>query len=244
MITAYFDAIRKLLEAVERDEAQAMEAAAQAVARCVTAGGVVHAFGCGHSHMLCEEIFYRAGGLACIHPIFDTGLMLHEGALRSSDLERTVGYGTALMKRVEIRPGEVLFVFSTSGRNPVPVEVALAGKEKGATVVAITSRAYSGSQPSRHPSGKRLMDVADIVIDNHVPPGDALLTLPGLPTPFAPGSTVVGAAILNAVLARAVELIAEAGMEPPVFFSGNLEGTDEHNSALAERYRPRVPELR
>jgi uncharacterized phosphosugar-binding protein len=244
MITAYFDRIRELLRAVEREEAAAMEAAARAVARCVAAGGVIHAFGCGHSHILCEEIFYRAGGLACIHPIFDTGLMLNEGALRSSDLERMVGYGATLMKREDIRPGEVLFVVSTSGRNPVPVEVALAGKEKGATVVAVTSRAYSGSQPPRHPSGKKLMDVGDIVIDNHVPPGDAILSLPGLRTPFGPGSTVVGAAILNGILARAVQLMTEAGVEPPVFFSGNLEGTDAHNRALAERYRPRVPALK
>lgn len=244
MISAYLDRIRELMATVEREEAAPMEAAAQAIARSVADGGVVHLFGCGHSHILCEEVFYRAGGLACIHPIFNTGLMLHEGALQSSDLERMTGYGATIMKREDIRPGEVLVVLSTSGRNPVPVEVALAGKEKGATVVVLTSRAYSASQSPRHPNGKRLMDCGDIVINNHAPPGDATLTVPGLDQPFAPSSTVVGAAILNAVLARAVQIMTEMGVEPPVFLSGNLEGTDAHNRALAERYRSRVPALK
>jgi len=244
VITRYFDRIRELLAAVEQTEAGAMEAAAQAVSRSVADGGVVHLFGCGHSHMLCEELFYRAGGLACIHPIFNTGLMLHEGALQSSDLERMAGYGTTLMTREDIRPGEVLVVLSTSGRNPVPVEVALAGKGKGAIVVVVTSRAYSASQPPRHSSGRRLMDCGDIVIDNHVPPGDATLSLPGLDQPFAPASTVLGAAILNGVLARAVEIMGEAGVQAPVFLSGNLEGADAHNRSLAEQYRGRVPALK
>lgn len=170
--------------------------------------------------------------------------MLHQGAIRSSDLERTVGYGTLLMKRQEVRPGEVLVVISTSGRNPVPVEVALAGKEMGATVIAITSIAYSSSQAPRHPNGKRLSDAGDIVIDNFVPPGDATLSLPGLPTPFAPASTVVGAAILQATLARAVEILVGRSVTPPLFLSGNMDGSDEHNAALVAQYRTRVPALR
>jgi uncharacterized phosphosugar-binding protein len=170
--------------------------------------------------------------------------MLHEGALESSRLERTVGYGARLMVGQDVRPGEVLVVISTSGRNPVPVEVALAGRALGATVVAITSRAYSGSQPPRHPSGKRLADAGDIVIDNKIPPGDAVLAPDGYATPFAPASTVVGAAIINGFLARAIEVLTARGVQPPVFLSGNLEGADAHNIALAERYRQRVPALR
>jgi len=244
MIDAFVKQVTDLIAAVASDEKAAMNEAAAAIARSVAAGGVVHLFGCGHSHILCEETFYRAGGLACIHPILDSGLMLHEGAVRSSDLERMAGYGTLLMKRQDIRPGEVLVVMSTSGRNPVPVEVALAGKAKGATVVSLTSRAYSLSQPSRHSSGKRLLDVGDIVIDNHAPPGDAALSSPGLRTSFAPVSTVVGAAILNATLAKAIEFMVEQGVEPPVFVSGNLEGSDAHNLALVARYSPRIPMLR
>lgn len=229
---------------MEAEQAEAIDSAAQAIAKSIEEGGVIHLFGCGHSHLLCEEVFFRAGGLACIHPILDTGVMLHEGALRASDLERFHGYGTLLMQRQEIRPREVLIVISTSGRNPVPVEVALAGKEKGATVVAITSLAYSASQAARSSNGMRLSDTGDIVIDNFVPPGDAALALPSLQTPFAPVSTVIGTAIVNAMLARAVEILVDKGVTPPVFLSGNLDGADAHNRSLAEKYRARVPALR
>lgn len=243
-MSAYINQLQTLLTTVREQEASVMETVAVAMADSVGAGGVVHLFGCGHSHILCEELFYRAGGLACVQPIFDTGLMLHEGALRSSELERMVGYGTVLMKNVQIEPGELLFVISTSGRNPVPVEVAQSGKAKGATVVAITSLAYATSQPPRHPSGKRLGDLSDMVIDNHVPVGDAALSLPTLAVPFGPVSTVVGAAILNGIFARAIELLVQAGLVPPLFLSGNIDGADAHNEALVQRYRGRIHTLR
>jgi uncharacterized phosphosugar-binding protein len=200
----------------------------------------VHFFGAGHSHILCEDAFYRAGGLVPINPIFDVNLMLHNGAPRSSRLERMTGYAETFMESCNIRPGEIVFVISTSGRNGVPIDVALLAKEKGAKVVSITSLEYSMSQSSRHPSGKRLFEACDIYIDNHCPIGDALLSLEKFPMPLSPGSTIAGAYILQTILSTAIKIIVDKGLTPPVFLSGNLEGGDEHNKMLIEKYKGRI----
>jgi uncharacterized phosphosugar-binding protein len=200
-------------------------------------------FGCGHSHILTEEVFYRAGGLVPVRPIFYEPLMLHEGAVLSSELERRNGLAASFMDDQDIRKGEVVFVLSTSGRNPVPVDAALAAKAKGAFTVGITSIEYSHSQPSRHISGRRLSDAVDLAIDNHAVIGDAVLTHERVKVPFTPTSTVVGAAILNAVLAQAIADLAERGIEPPVYLSGNIDGAEAHNESLIAKYRERIPLL-
>lgn len=200
-------------------------------------------FGCGHSHILTEEVFYRAGGLVPVRPIFYEPLMLHEGAVLSSELERRNGLAASFMDDQDIRKGEVVFVLSTSGRNPVPVDAALAAKAKGAFTVGITSIEYSHSQPSRHISGRRLSDAVALAIDNHAVIGDAVLTHERVKVPFTPTSTVVGAAILNAVLAQAIADLAERGIEPPVYLSGNIDGAEAHNESLIATYRERIPLL-
>lgn len=243
MIRTYFDEIRTMLSQVEQTENEAMNQAAEKIAESIQSGGIVHLFGCGHSHILTEEVFYRAGGLVPIRPIFVEQLMLHEGAVRSSELERQNGLGKTFMEDQDIRPGEVMVVLSTSGRNPVPVDAALIAKAKGAVTVGITSLDYSKSQPSRHDSGKHLYNSVDIVINNYAVQGDAVLRHDQVKVPFTPTSTVIGAAILNAVLAKAVVLMAENGFEPPVFLSGNIDGADNHNQALIEKYKGRIPLL-
>lgn len=243
MIETYFHKIEEMLREVLAAEAGRMRQAAAKVADCIAAGGIVHLFGCGHSHILTEEVFYRAGGLVPVRPIFYEPLMLHEGAVKSSELERQNGLAERFMAEQDIRPGEVMFVLSTSGRNPVPVDVAQAAKAKGAYTIGITSMAYSQSQPSRHISGLRLADAVDLAVDNRSVKGDAVLTHEKVGTPFAPTSTVVGAAILNAILAGAVSELAERGVEPPVFLSGNIDGADAHNAALIANYRERIPLL-
>ncbi|MEF3305019.1 SIS domain-containing protein [Paenibacillus sp. GYB003] len=243
MIDAYFQSIETMLGRVLASEKDRMRQAASKVADCIAEGGIVHLFGCGHSHILTEEVFYRAGGLVPIRPIFYEPLMLHEGAVRSSELERQNGLASAFMDGQDIREGEVMFVLSTSGRNPVPVDAALAAKAKGAYTIGITSFEYSGSQPSRHVSGKRLSDAVDLAIDNKAAKGDAVLTHERVKVPFTPTSTVVGATILNAVFAQAIADLAERGIEPPVYLSGNIDGADAHNEALIARYRGRIPLL-
>lgn len=240
MIKQYMHKINFLLEKVEKEEYKVMKESAQKVSEAIQAGGVIHLFGCGHSHLLTEEVYYRAGGLVPIHPILHEPLMLHEGAVRSSQFERKNDYAGSFMEEQDIREGDVIFVISTSGRNPVPVDVAHIAKGKGAFVVGITSIEYSSSQPSRHTGGEHLYDVVDLVINNHAPVGDALLTHEKVKVSFSPSSTVIGSTILNAIFAEAITLMAEKDFEPPVFLSGNIEGSDEHNQQLIEKYSERI----
>ncbi len=240
MMDTYFDVIGGLFDKVRAEQAKSIREAAEKVAACIQQGGIIHLFGCGHSHILTEEVFYRAGGLVPIRPILIEKLMLHEGAVRSSELERQNDLAVEFMSKQDIRKGEVVFVLSTSGRNPVPVDVALMAKEKGAFTVGITSLEYSKSMPSRHSSGKHLADAVDLVIDNFSVKGDAVLSHPGLQVPFTPSSTVIGALILNALFAESIAIMIEQGFNPPVFLSGNIDGSDEHNQALVEAYKGRI----
>lgn len=243
MLHTYFEHIRRILNQVEEREVEAISKAAQKTAETIMEGGIIHLFGCGHSHILTEEVFYRAGGLVPIRPIFVEELMLHEGAVRSSELERQNDLAASFMSEQDIRPGEVMFVLSTSGRNPVPIDTAQIARQKGAFTIGITSLEYSQSQPSRHVSGKHLFNSVDLAIDNYSVKGDAVLTHPGLPVPFTPTSTVIGAAILNGIFAEAIAVMIEQGYEPPVYLSGNIDGADDHNRRLIERYRDRIPLL-
>lgn len=243
MIDSYFEKINIMLNTVLEKEKENMKKAAGEVASAIEKGGIIQLFGCGHSHILTEEVFYRAGGLVPIKPIFHEPLMLHEGAMLSSQLERKNNYASIFMEDQDIRKNDLMIVLSTSGRNPVPIDAALIAKEKGAYVIGITSYEYSNSQPSRHDSGKRLYEAVDLAIDNHSVIGDAVLTHEKVAEPFSPTSTVVGAAILNAILAEAIVIMAENGFAPPVFLSGNIEGADDHNQSLVVKCQNRIPLL-
>ncbi|MBM7586223.1 putative phosphosugar-binding protein [Bacillus pakistanensis] len=243
MIQHYFSKLNELFIEVENNEKDNMILAANQISASIQNDGIVHIFGCGHSHILAEEAFYRAGGLAPINPIFEESLMLHEGATRSSNLEKQNGYADTFLEKHDIRKGDVIFVVSTSGRNPVPIDTCLFAKERGAFVIGITSVQYANSQASRHISKKHLHDVVDLVIDNHSVSGDAILTHPRVPVSFTPTSTVIGTTILNAILSEAIKLMVEDGFEPPIFLSGNLENGSKHNQALIEKYENRIPLL-
>lgn len=243
MLKSYFKQAQERLEFVEKNETPAMLFAAKKVADAIQSGGIIQLFGCGHSHILTEEVFYRAGGLVPIKPIFVEPLMLHEGAVQSSQLERKSDYAANFLKDQDFQKDDLVFVISTSGRNPVPVDVALAAREKGAFVIGITSLSYSASQSSRHSTGKHLFNSVDLVIDNHSVPGDAVLSYEGVDVPFGPTSTVVGVTILNAIFAEAIKEMADAGFEPPIFLSGNIDGSDEHNHKLINKYSERIPLL-
>ncbi|PJW13796.1 sugar isomerase domain-containing protein [Geobacillus thermoleovorans] len=243
MIEHYFQKVNERLELVLKHEKDNLKKAAYIVSEAIQKGGIIQLFGCGHSHILTEEVFYRAGGLVPIKPIFFEPLMLHEGAVRSSMLERMNDFAQNFIDHEDIRPEDVFFVLSTSGRNPVPIDVALTAKEKGTYTIAITSLEYSKSQPSRHKSGKLLYEVVDLVINNYSVKGDAILSHESISVPFSPTSTVVGSVILNAIFAEAIVLMAENGLEPPIFLSGNMEGADEHNNRLIARYKERIPIL-
>lgn len=240
MIKRYLDEIRRQLDLVEETQMEVMNRAAQAMADAIQNDHLIYVFGATHAGILAQELFYRAGGLACISPILPPGLTCDVRPITmTSVLERHSGYAQIFMSEVPIQAGDVLIVHSVSGRNAVAVEVAQYGREKGALVIALTSVAYSRSVAPRAGT-KRLFEVADIVLDNCGVIGDAVVEVPGLRQKVSPTSTVIGAVILNALVAQTVALLLERGVEPPVFLSANLDGGDAHNARLLERYRGRV----
>lgn len=237
-------ALRTLSEAYDSQEDK-IEALARELSRAIREKKNVYVSGCSHAGILAEELFYRTGGLAVINPIFVPGLMLNERPITvTSQMERVEGVGRAALSRVEIKPGDVLILHSVSGRNSVPVEMALEGKKAGAFVAVLTSLAYSRSVTSRHSSGKRLFEAADLVIDDCAPAGDAAVSFPGFPEKSGPLSTVTGAALLNAAVCRTIELLLEAGVTPPVFMSANLDGGDEHNRKIFAEYGENIHYMR
>lgn len=243
MLKQYFKKLEELLNVVENAELKNIKKAAVEIARSIQQGGIVHVFGCGHSHILGEELFYRAGGLVPISPLLIEDLMLHKGAVRSSQLEKEERFAEQFMAGVKIQPEDVMIVVSTSGRNHVPIDVAEIARSTGAFVMAITSPRYSDSQPSRHKSGKFLYQSVDVVIDNHIEIGDALMSKEDLDVPFGTGSTIIGAAIINGIMVEAVDRMVKNGFNPPIFKSGNVDGAEEHNRRLINEYKSRIPML-
>ena len=220
--------------------AGAIAAAADAVEAAARNDALVYIFGTGHSHILAEEAHYRAGGLALAVPILSTPLMLHEGAVASTAYERMPGLAATVLRRYPVGAGDVLVIVSNSGVNAATVEAAEAGKASGATVIAITSQDYS--RQAAH--GRiRVADIADIVLDNGAPPGDAVLEVPGSQLRVGPISTSIGAALLNAVFAEAAARLQSSGTAAPVYLSTNMPGAVEANEKLIDRYRPRNPHL-
>jgi uncharacterized phosphosugar-binding protein len=240
---AYLDATLSLLTKVRDEQGTAIREAADLVAHAVSSGGLVHLFGTGHSHLLAEELFYRAGGLAQINPILVDELMLHAGAARSTGLERLTGLAEVLLDNESTGPDDVMIVISNSGGNATSVEMALLARARGISTIGVTSVRHATAPGARQRSGPRLHDVVDVVLDNHGAPGDACLALEGLDQRVGPTSTVVGSAMLNAVVAESVELLIARGHPPDVFASSNMDAGDSINQALVSRYSPRIRAL-
>lgn len=244
MLIHYFEKIQEKLKHVLEQEKKSMLVAAEKIATTIQSNGIIHLFGCGHSHMLTEEMFYRAGGLAPVKPVFIEELMLHKGAVKSSYLERQNDYAEKFIYNQDIQPQDLIIVISTSGLNPVPIDVAIHAKNLGAYVVGISSFYYVDGKASRHTSGKFLSQVVDLALNNHTTKGDAALTYEHSSTPFGPTSTIIGATMLNAIFAEAIKMMVNNGFHAPVFLSGNIDGADEHNQRLIEQYSDRIPLLK
>lgn len=218
----YFQTLRGLLDKVERDEGAAIDQAATMIAAAVDGSHRVVLLGTGHSYALALELCGRAGGFTAFEAIHDAALDMAEGLAKSTAVERLGGYGPILVDHAGLAAGDVLVVISNSGRNAVPVEALLAAKDRGVGTIALTSVAHSTSLPPRAPATGRLCELADVVLDNHGVPGDAAVRLDGVAFPIGPTSTVVGAAILQAVAIRAAELLVAAGHPPQVYLSANV----------------------
>jgi uncharacterized phosphosugar-binding protein len=239
----YMRELASLLETVTDSQGERIETAATWMADTIAGGGIVHLFGSGHSHMIAEEVFHRAGSLMPLNPMLDVNLTFL-GSLNATTLERTSGYGSAIVASHDIRPGEVVFVVSNSGVNPVPIEVALEARERGARTIAITSDQHYRDAPSRHASGKRLADVADLTIDTCIEAGDALVDIPGTSLRSGGASSAVGIAIINAIVAQTAATLADRGIAPPLIPTMNLPGGDEAMETLVAAYGARLPLLK
>lgn len=237
-----FDTLHTMLQQVEETQTEAIQAAGRLLANCLARDGLIHVFGTGHSHLLAEEIFFRAGGLAAVNPIFDSGLMLHESALTSTDLERLEGYAAIVLSRYTFSPHDIIIIVSNSGRNAGPIEAAMEARRREIPVIAVTALAYSKSSVSRHSSGKRLFELADVVLDNCGMPGDGAVQVDGLSERICPTSTIMGAALLHAVIYEAVSILLAQGIQPGIIRSANLD-SDQDSRDLLLAFRKRVRHL-
>lgn len=238
-MNTYSKEVIKLIERVVHCEANKLTAASEIIKSTVENDGLIYVFGCGHSHIFGEELFYRAGGLANVRPILYEPLMLHKGAMQSSVNEKKNDYINHFINEYSMSSNDTLIVISTSGINPVPIDVARAGEEMGAKVITISSHIYTVKEQSRHKDGLYLRDMGLVNIDNYVPTGDAVCKTNELL--HTPVSTVVGITILQTMISEAIDNCVME--EVPVFKSGNVSGSKEHNENLVRNFGDRVPML-
>jgi len=237
----YLEGVMEFLKRIEETQQGNIEAAAERISQAIIEGHNLYAFGCSHSSLPVQDIFYRAGGLMLVNPIFGPGLTLDvRPPTFTSSMERLEGYGALLLERVPIKEGDVLIVVSVSGRNAVPIEMARAAKERGVIVIAVTSMEYTTQVSSRHSSGRKMYEFADVVLDNQAPRGDAILELAGVPQKFCPVSGITSTAILHALMAETVEKLVAKGFTPPVYLAANVEGGQEWNARLLKEYEGRI----
>lgn len=241
VIQKYHNRVNEIMTEVFEKEAGKMEEAAQAIALANEQGRSIFAFGCNHAGLITLELFYRTGGMVTVNPVRAPGMMLElSPPTMTSEMERIPGYGKIILNNEPAKEGDVIIIHSVSGRNSVTVDMAECAKEKGMTVIVVTNMNTATTVTSRHPSGKMLHDFADILIDNHGDRGDATIKLEGFDQKLASTSTVVGAAILNAVTVRASEILWEKGIKPPVFMSGNIDGGDAYNKAVIAEHKNNI----
>ena len=233
-MSEYLERIGEILKRIEDEEAGMLARAAELVADVICRDGLVHVFGCGHSHLAALDTFYRAGGLACVSPLLDEDLMLHDGAAKSSRLEKMPGIALEAFRRQGVKAGDVVVVISASGKNAAPVEMLRAAKAAGVTTVAISSSAYRAH-------GATLLDEADVPIDCKVPYGDAVIDVGA--AKMGGLSTYASLFILNSILIEGAKKAEARGVTPPIYVSGNVEGGTARNVALEERYFGRVKRL-
>lgn len=242
MMNEFFTTAQTTMARLRATQWTAITAVGDWLGEALARDGWLYVFGTGHSHLVAEEVFYRAGGLAHAVPMLDPRVMLHENAIQATYTEREQGFAAQLLAHYPVAAGDVLVVVSNSGRNAVPIEMALLGRERGLRVAAILNRTQSDVWPSRHPSGKKLAEVAEVVIDNCGPNGDAWLKLEGMPDAIGSTSSMIGLLIIQLVLVRAVEVSLARGVAPEMYLSSNTSG-DDHNERLLQKYRSRIRHL-
>ncbi|MGN1344539.1 MAG: SIS domain-containing protein [Traorella sp.] len=232
----YLTVLQDKLNEIIDTQIENIDAAAKLVVESCENGGRFYVFGSGHSHMVAEEIYIRAGGLGYVKAILPPELMLHEMPNKSTWLERLDGYSKAILDLYKVDNKDTIMIISNSGRNNVPVEMAIEAKNKGAKVIALTSLKHSKEVTSRHKSGLRLFECADVVIDNVADKGDANFYVDNFNVPTGPTSDFAGIALANSLIVTVIDQLVKDGIQPPVFRSSNVDGADEYNNELFDKY--------
>ncbi|MDP4109871.1 MAG: SIS domain-containing protein [Bacillota bacterium] len=242
MLDEYYFRVISLLKNIRDTQSEKITLAAKLAADTVKRDGLIYIFGCCHSHLLAEDAFYRAGGLASVSPILYEPLMMHESATRSSVLEKEDGLAEKILAGYPVTEKDMMICVSTSGVNAVPVEMAIEARKNGLRSVAVTSSEYF-QQKVKNAAGKHLYEVCDLWIDNFVPHGDTCLKVKNSETETGSLSTILSSFILNSLLAEAVFILDEEGVKAPVYRSGNVEGGQEYNKSVIARFKKRIKHL-
>ncbi|HSH36496.1 SIS domain-containing protein [Schnuerera sp.] len=235
----YIDEVQKLISNIKESQKDNIKKAAEVFAETIKKDKIIHVFGTGHSHMIGIEMFVRAGGLANVEAMLDNTILTNFGAMKGGEIERLSGLAEVIWNDYEINEGDIMVIVSNSGRNAVPVEMAMLAKEKGIYVIALTSLNHSQSVESRHESGKRLFELADLVIDNCAPKGDGLLDFDGVQS--GASSTIAGSLIVNSIVTETLSILAKEGQKLPVYVSQNVDGYN--NDHIYEKYKNRIKHI-
>lgn len=241
-VNQYIDQVKELLDQVVEEDSEELEKAASLLADAIEGDGRIFAWGSTHSSTTMQDIYVRAGGLMLINAIFIPGLeALQTGPFGiTSKIERLEGYAEVILDYTPIREGDVLIVVSVSGRNAVPIEMAKVAKERGVKVIAVTGYDYTKSVTPRHPGGKNMYAYADVVLDNKAKAGDAILEAPGCPAKFCPVSGITTSAVLQCLVAETIEILLSRGITPPVFMAQNVDGGEEFNNTMFQKYKDKI----
>lgn len=246
---AFVEAAQKIVQAVQDTQMAAIDQAAEWCADSIAQGGLVHLFGTGHSRIPVEEMFPRHGSFPGFHPIIDLSMTFHTQVVGSNGqrqamlIEKMEGLGETILSNFVFRTYDTFIVFSNSGVNNVVMDVAIGAKERGMKVIGVVSVDHCMATPPKHKSGKRLIDVVDLTLDNCTPKGDALVEIDGLDYPVGPGSTVGYAVVVNALKSAIAEKLTAMGKPPLVLTSSVLIGSEksaELFEATYDDYRDRV----
>jgi uncharacterized phosphosugar-binding protein len=243
----YFDVVMEILNQIKLTQSENLKAAANLMASCTSKGGIIHTFGTGHSHLVGEDVFWRGSTLANIHAILEPSMTGHIEITKSEYMEKLEGAGKIIVDYHRLKPPDMIIIISNSGNNIVPIDVAIESSKRKIKVVAITSLDYANHLKALHPSHKKLKDVADVIIDNCCPVGDAALTFEGLPMKVGAVSTVAGTFIIHSLVAQAVENLLKKGIKPDVYFNGSLmansKNVEKYNQKIIDKYYLQIRNL-
>ena len=244
----YYEILTENFRKVNETQSENIAKAAKLMTDAIAADRLINVYGGGgHTTLPVGEMFFRAGGLACVNPVMETALSVFNQALKYLELERTVNFGASIIKYYDLKKDDVLIIFHNIGINPATIDAALEAKKRGVKIIAVSSSAWQNEMPAdhfiRHPNKTNLFDYADVCIEDFNPVGDAVVTVPGLDIPIAPTSNIIDFYIAHLLEIETVRQCVERGIVPPVWSSANTPGGDEKNAAYLAKYKPRVKML-